>query len=175
MKQPLGMKPPLLALVTGGARSGKSRFALGRATSLGLPRLFLATGEAKDDEMTARIARHRAEREREWRTIEEPLEIAAILRAEAGQAIVLDCLTLWVGNLMEAGRDLEDAAADLVAALVARRSAVIVVTNEVGSAIVPDNPVARLFRDATGLLNQRVADVADEVHWLVAGQPVRVK
>jgi adenosylcobinamide kinase / adenosylcobinamide-phosphate guanylyltransferase len=169
------MKPPLLALVTGGARSGKSRFALARAASLDLPRLFLATGEAKDEEMTARIARHRAERDSAWRTIEEPLAIASILRAEAGQAIVLDCLTLWVGNLMEAGRDLEEAATDLVAALRERTSAVIVVTNEVGSAIVPDNPVARSFRDATGLLNQRVADAADEVHWLVAGQPVRVK
>ena len=175
MKQPLGMKPPLLALVTGGARSGKSRFALGRATSLGLPRLFLATGEAKDEEMTARIARHRVERDPAWRTIEEPLQIGPVLRAEAEQAIVLDCLTLWVGNLMDAGRDLEEAAADLVTALVERRSAVIVVTNEVGSAIVPDNPVARLFRDTTGFLNQRVADVADEVHWLVAGQPIRVK
>jgi adenosylcobinamide kinase / adenosylcobinamide-phosphate guanylyltransferase len=169
------VKPPLLALVTGGARSGKSRFALARAASLGLPLLFLATGEAKDEEMTERIARHRADRDPAWRTIEEPLEIGAVLRAEAGRAIVLDCLTLWVGNLMEARRDLDEAATDLVAALGKRRSAVIVVTNEVGSAIVPDNPVARLFRDATGLLNQRVADVADEVHWLVAGQPMRVK
>ena len=169
------MTKPLLALVTGGARSGKSRFALARATSLGLPPLFLATGEAKDEEMTARIARHRAERDPAWRTIEEPLEIASILRAEVGQAIVLDCLTLWVANSMETGRDLDGAAAALVSALRERRSAVIVVTNEVGGGIVPDNPVARAFRDATGLLNQRVADIADEVHWLVAGQPIRVK
>jgi adenosylcobinamide kinase / adenosylcobinamide-phosphate guanylyltransferase len=169
------LKQPLLALVTGGARSGKSRFALARAASLGLPRVFVATGEGGDEEMMARIARHRAERDPAWRTIEEPLELAATLRAEVGQALVVDCLTLWVSNLMEAGRDLDRAADDLVAALRERRSAVVVVTNEVGSGIVPDNAVARAFRDATGLLNQRVADLADEVHLLVAGQPLRVK
>jgi adenosyl cobinamide kinase/adenosyl cobinamide phosphate guanylyltransferase len=90
------MKRPLLALVTGGARSGKSRFALARATSLGRPRLFLATGEARDDEMAARIARHQGERDRTWRTIEEPLDVAGILRGERDHAIVLDCLTLWL-------------------------------------------------------------------------------
>ena len=169
------MKRPLLALVTGGARSGKSRFALARAASLELPRLFVATGEARDEEMTARIARHRAERDPAWRTIEEPLELAAVLRRVAGQAIVVDCLTLWMSNLMDAGRDLDPASEELLGVLRERRSAIVAVTNEVGAGIVPEHAVARAFRDATGLLNQRVADLADEVHLLVAGQPLRIK
>ena len=166
---------PLLALVTGGARSGKSRFALGRAASLGLPLVFVATGEAGDEEMAARIARHREERDRAWRTIEEPLEVARVLRREAGAAIVLDCLTLWLANLVERGRDVDAATRDLVAALGARRSAIVVVTNEVGSGIVPEHAIARDFRDRAGFLNQAVADLADELHILVCGQPLRVK
>lgn len=166
---------PLLALVTGGARSGKSRFALDRAAGLGLPLVFVATGEPGDEEMAARIARHRAERDPAWRTIEEPLEVAEVLRREAGVAIVVDCLTLWLANLLEHGRALEPATRDLLAALGARRSAVVVVTNEVGSGIVPEHAIGREFRDRAGFLNQAVADLADELHWLVCGQPLRVK
>jgi adenosylcobinamide kinase / adenosylcobinamide-phosphate guanylyltransferase len=166
---------PLLALVTGGARSGKSRFALDRAASLGRPLLFVATAEAGDDEMAARIARHREERAPAWRTIEEPLEVADVLRRESGAAIVLDCLTLWLSNLLERGRDVDAATRDLVAALGARRSSIVVVTNEVGSGIVPEHAVARDFRDRAGFLNRAVAEVADELHLLVCGQPLRVK
>lgn len=169
------MRRPLLALVTGGARSGKSRFALARATSLGRPRVFLATGEGRDDEMAARIARHRAERDPAWRTVEEPIEIARALRAEEGSAVVVDCLTLWLANLFDRGRDVRAAGDELLSALLARRAAVVLVTNELGSGIVPENALARDYRDAAGFLNQQVADLADEVHLLVCGQPLRIK
>jgi adenosylcobinamide kinase/adenosylcobinamide-phosphate guanylyltransferase len=170
-------RPPLLALVTGGARSGKSRFALERAGSLGLPKTFVATAEALDDEMAERIARHRSDRGGGWRTVEEPRRLAEVVRRERGQALVVDCLTLWLANVMgdRPSPAVDGAIDDLVAALGERRSAIVAVTNEVGSGIVPEHALARAFRDAAGRLNQRVADVADEVHLLVAGQPMRVK
>jgi adenosylcobinamide kinase/adenosylcobinamide-phosphate guanylyltransferase len=173
---PPARRPPLV-LVTGGARSGKSRFALARASVLGLPRLFVATAEALDGEMAARIARHRAERGGEWRTIEAPLRLADVARREEGQAIVVDCLTLWLANVMGDGAEakVEESVSDLVAAFAERRSAIVAVTNEVGAGIVPENPLARAFRDAAGSMNQRVAAIADEVHLLVAGQPLRVR
>jgi adenosylcobinamide kinase/adenosylcobinamide-phosphate guanylyltransferase len=166
-----------IVLVTGGARSGKSRFALARAERIRPPRVLLATAEAGDDEMAARIARHRAERGRSWQTVEEPTKIAAVLRRTRAGVILIDCLTLWLANLM--GRDPEAKVApaidDLVRVLTERRSAVVAVTNEVGFGIVPSNRLARAFRDAAGMMNQRVAEAADEVHLLVAGQALRVK
>ena len=168
-----------LVLVLGGARSGKSTFALARARSFGRSLVYLATAEAGDDEMAARIARHRAERGEEWRTIEERLAIAPILRAEQGKTIVVDCLTIWLANLMgdevEATARIDGALADLLSALAERQSAIIAVSNEVGLGIVPDHPLGRAFRDAAGLMNQKVAEVAGEVYLLVAGQPLRVK
>ena len=164
-------------LVTGGARSGKSRFALERAALLGTPRTFLATGEARDLEMKRRIARHRAERGRRWTTVEEPRRIAAALGRIREGVVVVDCLTLWVANVMadDVERDCAPDVGALVAALARRRAAVVAVTNEVGLGIVPDHPLGRAFRDATGFMNQRVAAAADEVWLLVAGQPLRVK
>jgi adenosylcobinamide kinase/adenosylcobinamide-phosphate guanylyltransferase len=164
-------------LVTGGARSGKSRFALERAASFGLPLVFVATGAAGDDEMAARIARHRSERGPEWRTIEEPRDLARVIGCEDGQAIVVDCVTLWISNLMgdSPDADVEPALDDLLSALRGRRSAVVLVTNEVGAGIVPGTPIARAYRDAVGVANQRIAAAADEVHLLVAGQPLRIK
>lgn len=167
----------LLALVLGGARSGKSRFALERACKTGLPLLFLATAEARDEEMAEKIARHRVDRGELWRTIEEPRRIADVVRRESGQAIVVDCLTLWLANVM--GEDprtpVEPFLDELVDALAKRRSAIVAVSNEVGFGIVPENALARVFRDAAGRMNQRVAALADEVTLLVAGQPLRVK
>jgi adenosylcobinamide kinase / adenosylcobinamide-phosphate guanylyltransferase len=168
---------PPIVLVTGGARSGKSRFAITRAESLGSPRVFLATAEARDDEMTRRIASHRAERGRRWQTVEEPLAIAAVLQRQRRGVVLIDCLTLWLANQMGEcpSTNVAPAVDELVEALVSRRSAVVAVTNEVGLGIVPENALARAFRDATGFLNQRVAAIADEVFLLVAGQPLRVK
>lgn len=166
-----------LVLVLGGARSGKSAFALSRASAFPQPRLFVATAEARDAEMAARIAHHRAARGPEWRTIEEPRALADVVRREAGQVIVVDCLTLWLANWM--GDDpqarLEGALAALLDALGARRSAVVAVSNEVGWGIVPDRPLARAFRDAAGFMNQRVAEIADEVYLVLAGRPLRMK
>jgi adenosylcobinamide kinase/adenosylcobinamide-phosphate guanylyltransferase len=169
-------RPPIV-LVTGGARAGKSRFALARAESLGPPRVFLATAEARDQEMGARIARHRAERGRGWQTVEEPMAIASVLERHRRGVVLIDCLTLWLSNRMGdcATADVGPAMDELVAALSARRSAVVAVTNEVGFGIVPESPLARAFRDAAGLLNQRVAAIADEVCLLVAGQGLRIK
>ena len=166
-----------IVLVTGGARSGKSRFALERAATLGSPRLFVATAEARDDEMKARIARHRAERGRRWRTVEEPRRLAAVVRRHSAPVLLIDCLTLWLANVMgdDARRDVAPQIENLVAALSLRRSAVVMVTNEVGLGIVPDNPLGRAFRDAAGFMNQRVASLADEVVLLVAGQALRIK
>jgi adenosyl cobinamide kinase/adenosyl cobinamide phosphate guanylyltransferase len=166
-----------IVLVLGGARSGKSRFALERAADLGSPRVLLATAEARDEEMAARIARHRAERGEEWQTLEEPSAVVEVLRSRNGGVVVIDCLTLWLANLYgdDPGTDAAPRVADLVAALRERRAAVVAVSNEVGLGIVPENPLARAFRDAAGLLNRSVAEVADELHLLVAGQALRIK
>jgi adenosylcobinamide kinase/adenosylcobinamide-phosphate guanylyltransferase len=163
-------------LVTGGARSGKTRYALARAEALGPRRIYLATGQALDEEMADRIRRHKAERGPGWSTVEEPLEIAPLLGA--GEVVLLDCLTLWVSNLMMAGRDDEAILArfqELTDALAAAQSHVVVVTNEVGLGIVPMNDMARRYRDLIGWIGQGVGQVADEVILMVAGQPIAAK
>jgi adenosylcobinamide kinase/adenosylcobinamide-phosphate guanylyltransferase len=169
------MKPVIFVL--GGARSGKSRFAEQRAASFPEPRIFLATAEAGDAEMAARIARHRAERSAGWRTIEEPKEIAPVIRDDPAGVILVDCLTIWLANVMsdDPGADVAAPLDELLGALRVRRSPVIAVSNEVGFGIVPEYPLARAYRDAAGLMNQRIADLADEAHFLVAGQPMRLK
>jgi adenosyl cobinamide kinase/adenosyl cobinamide phosphate guanylyltransferase len=170
-------KPRPFILVTGGARSGKSRFALERAAALGPPRVFLATAEAGDEEMAARIARHRAERPKGWRTLEEPRRLAPALRRCTSGVVLVDCLTLWLANRMgdEPGFDAGPPVEELARALRARRAAVVAVTNEVGSGIVPETPLARAFRDAAGFMNQRAAEAADEAYLLVAGRALRIK
>jgi adenosylcobinamide kinase/adenosylcobinamide-phosphate guanylyltransferase len=166
-----------ITLVGGGARSGKSRHALELARKRGSRLVFLATAEALDEEMAARIARHRAERGSEFSTIEEPLEIADVIRkAPDADVMVIDCLNLWVSNLMLTfGRDVDAEIEKFIEAAQSSPAAVIAVTNEVGCGIVPDNALSRDFRDHTGVLNQRVAAVADEVYWMIFGQPLRVK
>ncbi|MCU1340122.1 MAG: bifunctional adenosylcobinamide kinase/adenosylcobinamide-phosphate guanylyltransferase [Bryobacterales bacterium] len=157
-----------LVLVGGGARSGKSRWALERARKRGGRLVYIATAEALDEEMSLRIARHRADRGYEFETIEEPVELARAIRSSEGDAIVVDCLTLWLSNGM----------CDVEGTLTAAKeqsAEVIVVTNEVGCGIVPENALAREFRDRAGIVNQRFAEAADEVYWMVFGQALRVK
>ena len=171
--------PPLAAitLVLGGARSGKSAWAEAHAMRSGSSPVYLATAEAGDDEMAARIAHHRARRGARWATVEEPLELAAALAdwARPDRVVLVDCLTLWLANLMDAERDPEGEAERLVATLAGLRGPVLLVSNEVGLGIVPDNPLARAFRDASGRLNQRVAAAAQHVVFLAAGLPLTLK
>ncbi|MET0270250.1 MAG: bifunctional adenosylcobinamide kinase/adenosylcobinamide-phosphate guanylyltransferase [Sphingomonas sp.] len=164
-------------LVLGGARSGKSRHAQRLAEACGGRLAFIATAQAFDGEMTARIVRHRADRDHRWRTIEAPVDLAdAILRADAEDAVLLvDCLTLWASNLLLAEADTNAALAALVSAIGDARGRIILVSNEVGLGIVPDNALARRFRDLAGTINQAVAAVADRVHFIAAGLPLVLK
>jgi len=172
-------------LVIGGCRSGKSSHALHLADRIGNDRkIFLATCIPRDDEMHQRVSRHQAERGTGWTAVETPIFVSKAIREFGPNADVLlvDCLTLWVSNLMMEQAD-SDASQDLLAAQTCRlieslRAAtcpVILVTNEVGAGIVPDNPLARQFRDAVGHVNQQIADCADQVIWMVAGIPVKIK
>lgn len=167
-------------LVLGGARSGKTRRALAVAAAFG-DRVYIATAEALDEEMTARIGRHRQERDAGWRTIEAPMDIAGALAAPApagqvGERVaVVDCLTLWLSNLMHHERDIEEATERLVAAIRSAPGSVLLVSNEVGLGIVPDNALSRRFRDAQGLLNQQIAAAVDAVEFVAAGLPLRLK
>lgn len=166
-------------LVLGGARSGKSRFAEGLARDTGLDRFYLATGRAWDDEMRDRIATHKADRAGDgWTTHEEPLDLVGALKAldEPGRVILVDCLTLWVTNLMmEEGRDVDADGAALAASLRELQATIIFVSNEVGLGIVPENKMARAFRDHAGRLHQAIAAEADEVYFVAAGLPLKMK
>ncbi|SCW92942.1 adenosylcobinamide kinase /adenosylcobinamide-phosphate guanylyltransferase [Sphingobium faniae] len=164
-------------LVLGGARSGKSRYAQARAETTGGALAFVATAQAYDTEMDERIARHRADRDRRWITIEAPLDLAEAI-AEAGKkadAVLVDCLTLWLSNLLLAGRDIASASAALEAAILASPRPVILVANEVGLGIVPDNVLARRFRDEAGWLHQKLALACAEVVLVTAGLPMVLK
>jgi adenosylcobinamide kinase/adenosylcobinamide-phosphate guanylyltransferase len=163
-------------LVGGGARSGKSRYALDLARKRGAHLAFLATAQAHDLEMEARVAKHRAERGPEFATIEEPLEIANAIRECNADALVVDCLTLWLSNVMLTfGRDVDAETEKVLAAARETRAVLILVTNEVGCGIVPETTLGRDFRDRAGILNQRIAAEADEVYWMVFGIPTRAK
>jgi adenosylcobinamide kinase/adenosylcobinamide-phosphate guanylyltransferase len=165
-----------LLLLLGGARSGKSALAVRLAAESGGDVVFVATGEGRDDEMAERIARHRAERSPAWRTVEEPLELgAALAEAPPEACVVVDCLSLWVANLLERGDlDVEEqaaAAADLAAA---RRARTIAVSNEVGLGIVPSTPLGRRYRDVLGRVNALWAEAAAESLLVVAGKALRL-
>jgi adenosylcobinamide kinase / adenosylcobinamide-phosphate guanylyltransferase len=163
-------------LITGGARSGKSVRAESRARGFSGQPIYIATAEALDAEMSERITRHRARRGNQWMEREAPLALVEALDAtDGGGARLIDCLTLWLSNLMHANRDWSQEASHLAKALGSQRSPVVLVTNEVGLGIVPDNALARAFRDAAGLTNQMIAKVADEVEFVVAGLPMRLK
>ncbi len=164
-------------LVLGGARSGKSRHAEALVTATGLARVYIATAEARDDEMTERVRLHQSRRGEGWRTVEEPLALVACLERESSpaHAILVDCLTLWLSNLMFAEADVEAEVKALAAALPALSGTVCIVSNEVGLGIVPDNALARRFRDLAGLANQRLAQVCGEVTFVAAGLPLKLK
>ena len=163
-----------LTLITGGARSGKTRFALEAARDIE-PCTYVATAELLDDEMRERAARHQLERGSRWRTIEEPFEVAARVRELTGLVLV-DCLTLWLSNwMLRDETQLEPQIDSLCSAFRNTTAQVRAITNEVGSSIVPENALARRFRDWSGLMNQRVAASADSVYLLVCGIPIKVK
>lgn len=169
-----------MILVTGGARSGKSRFAERLAEACGAPLGYIATATAGDAEMAARISRHQERRGDGWQTIEEPFELARVLAEADGRyaALLVDCVTLWLSNLL---LRVDDPALVLphVKALAERlagmESTVVLVTNEVGQGIVPENRLARTFRDLSGEANQLLAAVADEVYVSISGIPLRLK
>jgi adenosylcobinamide kinase / adenosylcobinamide-phosphate guanylyltransferase len=165
-----------LILVLGGARSGKSRYAEAAAMATPPPWIYVATAEPFDDEMKARIAEHRGRRGGQWQTVEAPLDLpAAIAAAPPAATVLVDCLTLWLNNLMFKEHDIDAETQRLEAALGARQAPAVLVSNEVGSGIVPENAEARRFRDLQGRLNQRIAARADRVVLLVAGLPVVIK
>ena len=166
-------------LVLGGARSGKSRFAERLAREMAFDRFYLATGRAWDDEMQARIETHKADRAEDgWTTHEEPLDLVGSLKAldKPERVILVDCLTLWVTNLMmEEGRDVDADGAALAASLRGLEATVIFVSNEVGLGIVPENKMGRAFRDYAGRLHQAIAAQAAEVYFVAAGLPLKMK
>lgn len=170
-----------VALVLGGARSGKSRYGLSLAENFPSPRLFLATGEARDEEMAARITAHQAERGPGWETREEPLQLPEAVAAGQGRygAVLVDCLTMWLANLMlredVSEEDIKAAGRRLLAVLDRVATPTIFISNEVGLGIVPEHPLSRKYRDWLGWLHQQVAQTADLVVLMVAGLPVKIK
>ena len=168
---------PGVTLVLGGARSGKSRFAELLVETSGLGPVYIATGTAFDAEMRNRIEAHRNRRGPAWRTIEAPIDLVGALRSEdlPASCILVDCLTLWVNNLMVANGDIETAGNELVHTLDELKQPAVLVANEVGLGIVPDNAMARRFRDEAGRLNQKIAAVAANVYFVAAGLPVVLK
>ena len=172
--------PFRLSLILGGAKSGKSRYGLSLAQGFPAPRLLVATGEARDAEMAARIARHRLERGPEWETREEPLNLKDALTASPGRygVIVVDCLTLWLSNLMlreDQGSGIEAECLQLLEVLKNTSTPAIFISNEVGWGIVPENALGRAFRDRAGRLHQCLAQLADLVVLVAAGLPLTLK
>ena len=167
---------PRLSLVLGGAASGKSRFAEGLVNGSGLAPVYIATAQVWDDEMAAKVAAHKAQRGAGWQTIEEPVEVGRALDGiTAGQAVLLDCATLWLSNLILSDADIAAAESALFQSLAACPAPVVIVSNEVGQGIVPDNALARRFRNAQGALNQRIAATAGLVVLVAAGLPLLLK
>lgn len=174
-----------IIFITGGARSGKSTFAEKKALEFGSPLTYLATAQAGDKEMSERIRLHQARRGEEWKTVEEPLHLSQALACRDGltKAILVDCLTLWLSNLLflyeDQGEELEETIMvdihRLITTMRGLSTPVIIVSNEVGMGIVPENRLARLFRDIAGKANQMVAAAADEVHVVISGIPLRLK
>ncbi|WP_103332560.1 bifunctional adenosylcobinamide kinase/adenosylcobinamide-phosphate guanylyltransferase [Pseudotabrizicola formosa] len=167
---------PALTLVIGGARSGKSRLAERLVTASGRPRTYIATAQPFDAEMQDRITRHRDDRGPDWTTLEAPLDVGQALAAcDPAGAVLLDCATLWLSNTLLAGLNLDDATQDLIATLASSPAPLVIVSNEVGWGIVPDNALARQFRDAQGRLNQQIAARAPLVIGVMAGLPFALK
>lgn len=170
-----GLSP--VTLVLGGARSGKSRHAESLVESQPGPCIYIATAEAGDEEMAARIREHQARRGDRWQTFEEPLELTAALKrlSGPGRAVLVDCLTLWLSNLLGAGRTPEEESERLVSVLANITGPVVLVSNEVGLGVVPENALARAFVDHAGRLHQAVGAVAQSVRLVAAGQVLHLK
>jgi len=169
-----------IIFITGGVRSGKSQFALRLAQNFPGPKAFLATAQALDQEMADRIQRHKRNRPKGWQTLEEPLRVAEILKEEGDRfrLILLDCLTLWISNGLMANwtdKKILQKADRLLRVCRDARCSLIIVSNEVGMGIVPDNPPARVFRDLSGLIHQKISRQADEVYFMVSGLPLQLK
>jgi adenosylcobinamide kinase/adenosylcobinamide-phosphate guanylyltransferase len=173
----MSAKFPKVMLITGGARAGKSRYAERLMTARPAHHAVIATATAGDAEMAERIARHKAERDKTWETIEQPISVRAAIRnaARPDRILLVDCLTLWISNLMGEQRDIEVEMQGLVGTLKIAAGPVIIVSNEVGLGIVPDNPLARAFRDNLGRANQLVAAAAEVVVFMAAGIPMILK
>lgn len=164
--------------VTGGARSGKSSFALKEAEKIEGKKLFIATAEALDEEMESRIERHKKQRGDDWDTCEEPLMISAAIGKLANeyQVIVIDCLTMWLSNAMHGNTDIECETDNLINILLKTPDThIYIVSNEVGAGIVPENELARRFRDLAGIINRKIAEASDEVFMVIAGIPIKIK
>ena len=166
---------PKLTFVLGGARSGKSRYAESLITALPPPWVYVATAEASDDEMAERIKSHRERRGVQWRTVEAPRELAKALSGCGDEPVLVDCLTLWLSNLMLAEANIEEETTQLEKTLAVANGPLVMVANEVGSGIVPSYPLGRRFRDLQGILNQRIAARAERVILMVAGLPLALK
>lgn len=164
-------------LVLGGARSGKSRTALQLAEQASLQRIYVATAQAFDDEMRERIALHRLERDRSWQTVDAPFELPQAIQAQTApnKAVLVDCLTLWLSNIVLAERDPPHETGRLIQAVRDARGPLILVSNEVGQGIVPSTPLGRSFRDEQGRLNQKIAEACDAVVFVAAGCPILLK
>ena len=166
----------LTILVTGGARSGKSSFAEKRTKQLGSSLMYIATSEIIDSEMENRVAEHQARRGSEWQTLHAPLKLTEALSEIDGKGpCLVDCLTIWLNNLIFHNEDSVVATKELIKVLEQRSDPVVLVTNEVGSGIVPENALARRFRDEAGRMNQIISQVADEVYLSVSGIPLQIK
>jgi adenosylcobinamide kinase/adenosylcobinamide-phosphate guanylyltransferase len=163
--------------ILGGARSGKSRFALQKALEFSGKKAYIATAQALDDEMKERIDKHKKERSGDWTTFEEPINIRGLIKDvhKKYNVIIIDCLTLWLSNLMLTGSNIERESELFISSLTDVHCPLLIVSNEVGLGIVPDNAMARKFRDLSGYVNQRVAETADAVYLVTAGIPVKIK
>lgn len=167
---------PKLSLILGGAASGKSAYAEGLFKAHSGPRVYLATAQSFDSEMENKIERHKKMRGDGWKTIERPLEIAPVFQnAERGEAILLDCATLWLSNLLLSEAAIENAIDALISSLSTSTVPVVIVSNEVGSGIVPSHALSRAFREEQGRLNQQLAAISDYVALVVAGLPIVLK
>jgi len=169
---------PRKVLILGGARSGKSSFALSEASAIAGKKAFVATAESLDDEMTMRIARHRSERSHDWDTFEEPVELPALIfRIAPGHDVVLvDCLTLWVSNILTRGLPFDRYSDQFLQALTQQtRADLFIVSNEVGLGLVPDTPIGRQYRDTLGRLNAGIAAISTDVYFMAAGIPLKIK
>jgi adenosylcobinamide kinase / adenosylcobinamide-phosphate guanylyltransferase len=166
-----------IIFITGGARSGKSSFAMAEASKINGKKAYIATAEALDEEMRQRIENHKRQRGNDWVTYEEPLKIAEVIKEIEGKysVILIDCLTLWLSNLFMNNKKIEREIESFCYSLSTVHCPLFIVSNEVGMGIVPDNELSRKFRDMAGLLNQKIASTSDEVYMVVAGIPVKIK